>query len=253
MHRRMAPTALLLGLLVGLAQQAGADYTTVTWTTPTVEPQRNKKDQAVISGGMPVGNGETALLVFPLVPSSGLAAAPVLAPPPPPCKGRLVGDTYCDMGNFIGCHDMSCQLQGEQKCAATTMAACELEVAKECDKTPTCVAFSIMKVGTHFIYELAHNTGCVLQGFPDRDWTYFVKARPWPVPSPGGCHAPKPPAPAPPPGPVSMGNFTLPNSVSFLVNMATAMASDTSLFKLGMVSLITGAWDRFECLAVICG
>ena len=50
-----------------------------------------------------------------------------------------------------------------------------------------------------------------------------------------------------------MGNFTLPNSVSFLVNMATAMASDTSLFKLGMVSLVTGAWDSFECLAALCG
>ena len=246
----MALPALLFGLL-GLAQ-AGAKYTTVTWTTPTVEPQRNKKNQAVISGGMPVGNGETALLVFPLVPSSGPAAASVLAPSPPPCKGSLVGG-YCDMGKFIGCHDMSCQLKGEQKCAATTMAACELEVAKECDKMPSCVAFSIIKVGTHFSYELAHNTGCVLQGFPDSDWTYFVKAKPWPVPLPGGCHAPQPKPPPPPPGPVSMGNFTLPNSVSFLVNMATAMASDTSLFKLGMVSLVTGAWDSFECLAVLCG
>jgi hypothetical protein len=310
-----------LGLLLGVAG-AGADHTTVTWTTPTVEPQHNTKDQAVISGGMPVGNGETALLVFPLVPpvpvptctfepgvdystglgqsvqadskeaccaecmgskgcaaavwkggktcwlkqgplhkspnsnpavtacvlppNSGSSAPPaVVSAPPPPCKGTLVGGTYCDMGKFIGCHDMSCQLKGEQQCAATTMAACELEVAKDCDKTPTCVAFSIMKLGsTHFTYELAHNTGCVLHGFPDSDWAYFVQAKPWPVPSSGGCHAPKPKPPPPPPGPVSMGNFTLPNSVSFLVNMATAMASDTSLFKLGMVSLITGTRTR---------
>lgn len=223
-----------LTLLFGVG--AAADYTSITWTTPTVEPQLNQKGQAVISGGMPVGNGETALLVFPLIPTNNSSVpADMLTPPPPPCKGKLVGGLYCDMGKYIGCHDMSCQLKGEQKCAATTMEACELEVAQDCDKTPSCVAFSIMKVQGHFIYELAHNTGCVLHGFPDNDWEYFVKAKPWPVP-PGECHAPAPP---PARGPVSMGNFTLPNSVSFLVNMATAMASDTSLFKLGMVSLVT--------------
>eukprot|EP01048_Picozoa_sp_COSAG05_P024258 COSAG05_NODE_5622_length_1128_cov_1.343052_1_plen_293_part_10 len=289
---------MLLGLGAHRAH-AVADYSTITWTTPTIEPQHNTKDQAIISGGMPVGNGETALLVFPLVPppvpvpkctfeagadyNTGLgqpvpadsreaccvecmktagctaavwvaggntcwlkegalhkapnsnpavtgcllppnASAPAIvpAPAPPPCKGKLVGGTYCNMGKFIGCHDMSCQLKGgEQNCAATTMAACELEVATVCDKTPTCVAFSIMHahavaegvVGdTHFVYELAHSTGCVLQGFPDTDWEYFVKAKPWPVPSPGGCHSK--PAPPPPPAPESMGNFTLPNSVS---------------------------------------
>ena len=228
--------ALLGTALLGVHAASPGDYATITWTTPTVEPQENGKGQAVISGGMPVGNGETALLVFPIVPS-GNSSAPAVwsAPAPPPCKGKLVGGAYCDMGKFIGCHDMSCQLKGEQTCAATTMEACELEVAKACDKTPTCVAFSIMKVQAHFVYELAHNTGCVLQGFPDGDWEYFVKAKPWPVPT-GAC---KSPAPPPAPGPVSMGNFTLPNSVSFLVNMATAMASDTSLFKLGMVSLVT--------------
>lgn len=44
--------------------------------------------------------------------------------------------------------------------------------------------------------------------------------------------------PADPEAP-DLGGFALPNSVSFLVSMATAMASDTSLFKLGMVSLVT--------------
>ena len=47
--------------------------------------------------------------------------------------------------------------------------------------------------------------------------------------------------------PVVGSNFTLPNaggfvlqsSISFFVSMTTAMASDTSLFKLGMVSLVT--------------
>eukprot|EP01043_Picozoa_sp_COSAG02_P070913 COSAG02_NODE_12748_length_1500_cov_1.362598_1_plen_411_part_10 len=229
--------ALLGGSVLGAVAASTGDYRTITWTAPTVEPQKNTKGQAVISGGMPVGNGETALLVFPLVPSGNASTqATVSAPPPPPCKGKLVGSAYCDMGKFIGCHDTSCQLKGEQKCAATTMEACEVEVAKDCDKTPTCVAFSIMKVQGHFIYELAHNTGCVLQGFPDNDWEYFVRAKPWPAPS-GVCRKSPSPSP-PPPGPVSMGNFTLPNSVSFLVNMATAMASDTSLFKLGMVSLV---------------
>ena len=66
-------------------------------------------------------------------------------------------------------------------------------------------------------------------GFPDTDWEYYVQTKPWPIPPP---HPPTP-------QPGSLGGFQLPNSVSFLVNMATAMASDTSLFKLGMVSLVT--------------
>ena len=94
----------------------------IAWDTPTHEPSRNAEGLAeghpMIGGGMPVGNGETALLVFPLAPH-------------------------------------------------------------------------------------AHGNG--------------------------SSSAPNP----------NLGGFQLPNSVSFLVNMATAMASDTSLFKLGMVSLVT--------------
>ena len=46
---------------------------TVTWTTPTVEPGQAHRNTngPVISGGMPLGNGETAVLAFPLVPAAG--------------------------------------------------------------------------------------------------------------------------------------------------------------------------------------
>lgn len=153
-----------------------------------------------------------------LMVQQGATASAGLPPPPPCTTGALVGGTYCDMGSFIGCRDRSCQLNGEQKCAATTMSACALEVAKDCDKTPACVAFSIMNISTWhgskwqgFIYELARTTGCVLQGSPDKEWTYFVRAKPgWPVPSPGGCHAPPkptPPQPPPPPPPNAAGPF----------------------------------------------
>ena len=133
------------------------------------------------------------------------------------------------MGHFIGCHDETCQLGGEQSCKATSQAGCEAEAAAKCAATTGCVAFSIMGVPPaspkKWVYELAHTTAAVLKGFPDSDWTYFVDTTPWP----------KPAGPAAEP----LGGFQLPNSLSFFVNMATAMASDTSLFKLGMVSLIT--------------
>ena len=45
----------------------------VVWPTPTPEPgtAHRNTNGPVISGGMPIGNGETALLVFPLVPIAG--------------------------------------------------------------------------------------------------------------------------------------------------------------------------------------
>jgi hypothetical protein len=46
MIRSVAALALLAGV--------DADYTKVTWDTPTVEPSKNTKGQPVISGGMPV-------------------------------------------------------------------------------------------------------------------------------------------------------------------------------------------------------
>ena len=45
---------------------AGTDWSTVTFDTPTPEPGTNIGGIPVISGGMPIGNGETAALVFPL-------------------------------------------------------------------------------------------------------------------------------------------------------------------------------------------
>lgn len=45
---------------------AAADWRTVTFDAPTPEPGFNQAKRPVISGGMPIGNGETVALVFPV-------------------------------------------------------------------------------------------------------------------------------------------------------------------------------------------
>ena len=40
----------------------------LTWTSPTKEPSRNTAGGTIVGGGMPIGNGQTTALVFPLVP-----------------------------------------------------------------------------------------------------------------------------------------------------------------------------------------
>lgn len=52
-------------------------------------------------GGMPLGNGETTVLAFPLVNAVS---------PPSPCSdpSKFVGG-FCPFGHYIGCHDSSCQ------------------------------------------------------------------------------------------------------------------------------------------------
>jgi len=72
--------------------------------------------------------------------------------------------------------------------------------------------------------------------YPDSDWVYYVDARPYPDPP-----VPPPAPPAPPTAPAPA--FHIDNGVSFFVSMATAMASDTTLFKLGMVTLSTSCND----------
>ena len=104
---------------------------------------------------------------------------------------------------------------------------CAAEAAASCLTTKGCVAFSVRtrNVGS---FQLHHNTARVLNPYPDADWTYYVDTKPFPSP------------PKPPPD----NDFKLPTGVSFFVSMSTAMASDTSMFKLGMVS-ITSVPDIF--------
>jgi hypothetical protein len=56
---------MLLPLLGAAALSTGV-WDTVKWTTPTSEPGTNQAKQPVVSGGMPIGNGETTALVFPV-------------------------------------------------------------------------------------------------------------------------------------------------------------------------------------------
>ena len=162
---------LLLGAAAALATHSNwvgpPAYTKVTWTSPTEEPQRNTKGQPIIGGGMPVGNGETALLVFPLAPHGSVSPPPPSPPGPPACKTTSLVDGYCDVGKFIGCHDSSCQFpSGRVPCNATTHTkeACALEGAKRCDEKAGCVAFSMLLLQDSFAFEFAHNNPSVLLG-----------------------------------------------------------------------------------------
>ena len=60
----------LLLLIMGVVCRCGASTSTnwdaVVFDTPSVEPGTNAEGKPVISGGMPIGNGETTALVFPL-------------------------------------------------------------------------------------------------------------------------------------------------------------------------------------------
>ena len=42
-------------------------WSTVEFFHPNPEPSRNRANQTIIGGGLPIGNGETAALVFPVV------------------------------------------------------------------------------------------------------------------------------------------------------------------------------------------
>lgn len=54
---------LLSSSVLGVAV---ADWRNVVFDSPTAEPGKNRAKQPIISGGMPIGNGETAALVFPV-------------------------------------------------------------------------------------------------------------------------------------------------------------------------------------------
>ena len=58
---------LLVHMYLVATASAGVQWDTVTFDTPTVEPGVNIGGLPIISGGMPIGNGETTALVFPLV------------------------------------------------------------------------------------------------------------------------------------------------------------------------------------------
>lgn len=173
---------------------------------------------------MPTGNGELALSVFPVV----MAAGGATPKHPHNCTTPLLAGRYCSLGEAIAVHDTSCQITDtgggvEWPCGGP--AACLTAAAAACAKIYGCGSFSSLVKGGAFQL-FVRTCPTALRPYPDADWFYYADTKPWPDP------APLPAA----------GNFSLDRvngSVSFLVNMATAMASDTSLFKLGMVSLTT--------------
>ena len=60
---------IVVGVAGWLVRSAGAvaAWDTVTFDKPTSEPGKNVGGMPIISGGMPIGNGETTALVFPLI------------------------------------------------------------------------------------------------------------------------------------------------------------------------------------------
>ena len=63
-RKAMYTCVLLMKLVVTVA--AAADWSVVTFPTPANEPAKNMKGDPIISGGMPIGDGETTALVFPV-------------------------------------------------------------------------------------------------------------------------------------------------------------------------------------------
>ena len=49
-----------------LGAAAAWPWSTVEFFHPNPEPSRNRANQTIIGGGLPIGNGETAALVFPV-------------------------------------------------------------------------------------------------------------------------------------------------------------------------------------------
>ena len=68
--RRLALPALFAVATMTTASTSAFPFKspTLTWTTPTQEPSRNTAGAPIVGGGMPIGNGKTTALVFPLVP-----------------------------------------------------------------------------------------------------------------------------------------------------------------------------------------
>lgn len=108
----------------------------------------------------------------------------------------------------------------EGTCKSTTREACVKEVAALCTSHASagCAAFSILN-SNGITFELFKKGDATANPKPDGDWAFWIL--PEDVPS------------------NKVSNFTLPDGVSFFVGMQTAMASDTALFKLGMVSVTT--------------
>ena len=194
---------------------AGGDVSqyNLAWTTPADEPSTNKNGNPVASGGMPIGNGDTTALVFPVVNGSTQRD---------PCDARVATD-FCQVNNSIPCHDSSCQLTFSGFTCAVR-AGCAEAAAEFCgSKLPGCVAFAILNedppaAGQDLWLEFYHNASTIAHPFPDNDWTYYYNSTAVP-PHPADFHLPS-------------------GSVNYIVAKADAMASDTTLFKLGMVSLV---------------
>lgn len=70
MLRMLMP--VLLTLVSRLASAAIGGPRPVTWTTVTAEPGRNEKKQPTFQGGMPLGNGDLAVLAWPNVSAGAL-------------------------------------------------------------------------------------------------------------------------------------------------------------------------------------
>ena len=140
--------------------------------------------------------GETTALVFPLV-----HAAPMPAPPSPPdpnrkptCRpGPLLDSKYCSLGNYIGCHDQSCQVKGAPVACttSTTKEECAAEVAEQCAKIPACVAFSVLnaKPTGHAGWwaQMFRATPTIWSNFPDDDWVRSVSCVPCTVSRQASC------------------------------------------------------------------
>ena len=141
---------------------------------------------------------------------------------------------FCDYGSYIGCHDASCQIlvngTTEGKCKSKTHADCVAEVAAVCTAHASegCAAFSVMRISDSVTYEIFRKGDATSNPKPDGDWDFWI-------------------LPEDVPSSANGSNFSLPDGLSFFVGMQTAMASDTALFKLGMVGHTRARTRTWAC------
>jgi hypothetical protein len=106
-----------------------------------------------MGAGMPLGNGDTTALIFPL---HNTGQIPGLARP---CTDptKFV-DGFCPLGDYIGCHDTSCQIavngSTEHTCTDPAIAICNGEAATACIAAAGCAAFSVLNDGPANLFQL---------------------------------------------------------------------------------------------------
>jgi hypothetical protein len=169
-------------LCLGFSVSSAPSLFNVKWDTAISEPQHNTAGHDIVGGGMPTGNGDTALLVFPLANASAPSAG---------CTAKLLG-AFCEIPNGIACHDSSCMLQLKPNITfSNDGVVAAKQAAGVCAAEPECVAFNvgsdgITKPGQPRWVQFTKWTSVFGKPAADSDWEYYYNASAATTTCPGG-------------------------------------------------------------------